>query len=206
MKLAANGDVPCGDHHHPPLFLGSYPLSAGVQAICGCHFLACLFVVATASSVVTLEVWDLKLSPRFQIVLSAWHIIGISVAASAFVATLWQQALPLRVYFYYLVAATCSWLAVVVLFFQEGATCALVTVDHESQRVGLSMTCGLVSTCWELWSITVLVGAAYACYSVWHLAEFFAERELAHDLFEFGDPLAKMRPGALMPAEETPQW
>lgn len=175
----------------PPLFLGRYPLTLGVQVICACHFLLCLCFISTASSVVAVRFWDLEVSPEVQVLAAAWHLLGVFFIAAAVVATQWRQALPLRAYFWYLVAAAASWLVWTVQLFQEGAICAFVTKDRQSQRVGISVSCGLVSACWELWAVTVLLCALYACYSVWHLAEFIAERADSEHLFEEEEPFAK---------------
>lgn len=188
--MVVKGQLKYGDS--PPMFLGTYPLTVGVQVICVCHAILCIFFIAVASSVVTVRFWDIQFRPELQVAIAAWHLLGIAIVSAAFVATHWRQSLALRVYFYYLVLATAIWCVWLVQLFHEGAVCAFVTRDKQSQRVGLSISCGLVAACWELWAVTVFTCSMYACYSVWHLGEFIAERNEQKYLFEEEEPLAKL--------------
>lgn len=171
----------------PPRFLGHFPLTVGVQAICVCHGLACIVCIATMSSVVAVNVWGYEVLPGFQVVVAAWHLLGVSVITAALFATIWRQALPLQLYLYYLLADAIVCCVITVKIFQAGLTCSFVTESKFTQRVGVYFSCHLVSAVWELFALNVLAVMAYMCYSVWHLGEYIVARERVQHLFEHED-------------------
>jgi len=172
---------------HPPLLMGMYPLTIGVRVICVVHAIICILVVSLASSVVTADIAGYAISPDLQVGVASWHLLGVSLNAAALYATFdseRRQALPLRAYFWYLVAATLTWCAAMVRVFQQGSSCSFVKESHFSQRVGLSFSCGLVSAAWELCAVAVLVAAIYACWTVYHLQEDIVSREGSQHLLD----------------------
>jgi len=176
---------------HPPLFFGVYPLTVGVQIICAFHFLACIAVIAGASSVVTLRVFSNEVSPLLQVLLSAWHILGISVIVGAVISCSTRNEFPMRVYFYYLLITDLVWAAFTVSIAIQGSSCALVSENRSTQRIGLSFSCEMVSAIWFFGLLTVSVIVAYCCWSVYHLKEHLASKDAAQNLLHHEDEEVK---------------
>jgi len=176
--------VPMRYNEHPPLFLGLYPLTVGVQLVCVVHALVCILVVSLASSVVAVDFLDFHVSPDMQVSVAAWHLLGVALVASALVGTLWRQALPLRAYFAYLLAATLSWLALMAWVYQNDTACSVIQESKYTQRVGLSFSCGVITAAWQFGSWFVFVAAAYSCWLVWSLQDDIDQREATQHLLE----------------------
>jgi len=166
----------------PPLFFGVYPLTLGVQIISVCHFFVCLFCIGFASSVVTFYIANFEVSPTLQVFLSAWHMLGLTLIVGALIGTSWRQEFPLRLYAYYLVVSSLGWLVLVLRVAQQGDRCSLVTETRETQRSGLSFSCGMVSAMWFCGLLCILVLCSYCCYSVWQLKDFMWQRESSQHL------------------------
>jgi len=175
----------------PPLFFGVYPLTVGVQVICGFHALLCLFFISTASSVVNLHVDRYEVPASLQVVISAWHMLGITVIVGALIACRWRQEFPMQLYFYYLLLSDLAWGVATIWVAQQGDYCGLVSESLSSQRVGLGMSCAMVSAIWFLGLLSIWVVVAYCCYLVWQMKEHLRLREAAQLLSHHEDPLVK---------------
>jgi len=183
---------PLLDYHHPtPLFLGMYPITLGAQLICVAHAAICIFCVATASSVVTFKLGLFAVPPELQVAVSAWHLIGVAVIAGAFVGVSENQVMPVAAYFYYLLATTLAWGCTAFKLLQSGAECKFVQENLQSQRVGLSFECAMVSAAWVSSLFLFFTIAGYANYSIYQLKEHLAQQEEAGYLLDKEDPVAK---------------
>mmetsp|Transcript_11938 Transcript_11938/g.31569 ORF Transcript_11938/g.31569 Transcript_11938/m.31569 type:complete len:231 (-) Transcript_11938:90-782(-) len=175
-----------------PLFLGSLPLELGVQVICTIHTLFCIFFVAGASSVVTADFGFFEVGPELQVALSAWHLLGVMLIAGTLVGTAWRQDWPLQAYFYYLVCCFAAACFVVVKIFQVAGDCSIVSAaGHQSQRVGVDFSCGMVASLYELTGLAGLMCVGYAAFIVWQLKEHILESEHAQHLLAHESSLAK---------------
>eukprot|EP00928_Gymnodinium_smaydae_P047862 TRINITY_DN31976_c0_g1_i1.p1 TRINITY_DN31976_c0_g1~~TRINITY_DN31976_c0_g1_i1.p1 ORF type:complete len:227 (-),score=36.73 TRINITY_DN31976_c0_g1_i1:109-789(-) len=174
----------------PPLFLGGYPLTLGVQIVCLAHFLFCLFVISTASSVVDFSVGTLHLSPTVQICVSTWCVIGIAVIVGALIGCRSRQEFPLRAYFYYNVFSLVGLgVALLTAFSKGGPACS--SSSDEVQRLGRSLRCHMLSQAALLVVLAVLAVLGFATYEVWHLKEYLAQIEEAEQILQYEDPAVK---------------
>lgn len=175
----------------PPLFLGGYPLTVGVQAICVLHAIVCLAFVACASSVVTITLGTYQVSTGLQIAASTYHLIGISVIAGALAGTISRSEFPLRVYFYYMLIGTLCWGAGLIRVLQRSGDCSFVRESTQSQRIGINFSCGMVTAAWIFCTLVVFMCQVYCCFAVWHLKEHLAGRDESQHLLEHEDPATK---------------
>mmetsp|Transcript_20164 Transcript_20164/g.52859 ORF Transcript_20164/g.52859 Transcript_20164/m.52859 type:complete len:234 (+) Transcript_20164:104-805(+) len=183
---------PVLDYYHPtPLFLGMYPITLGAQVICSIHAVVCIFCVATASSAVTFKLGLYEVPPELQVAVSAWHLVGIAVIAGAFVGLSRYDSAPITVYFYYLVVSTLAWGFLCFKLMDAGAQCKFVQDNMESQRVGLSFACAMVSAAWISAMFLALAVAAYANYTIYQLREFLLQSDEAGYLLDREDGVAK---------------
>mmetsp|Transcript_79798 Transcript_79798/g.222138 ORF Transcript_79798/g.222138 Transcript_79798/m.222138 type:complete len:239 (+) Transcript_79798:141-857(+) len=176
-----------------PLVLGTYPMTKAVQAICVVHALGCLFVLATSSSVVAIEVANFKLSPTVQVVCGAWSVLGIMVIVGALLGCNSRQEFPVRAYYYYCVVSTIAFgvLLWYVAATANGRDCGVSRSTMQSQRMGRSLTCGMVNSALFLAVLAVLALCAFATYTVWQLKEYLWQREQAEPLLGLEDPTVK---------------
>mmetsp|Transcript_46380 Transcript_46380/g.92000 ORF Transcript_46380/g.92000 Transcript_46380/m.92000 type:complete len:200 (+) Transcript_46380:110-709(+) len=160
-----------------PYFLGICPLDLALQLVCGVHFLQCIFFVGTTSSVATVSIFAFEFSPRFQTVLGAWHLLGIAIIAGAFVGARRAQELPLTAYAYYLLANSLAWLVITFVMVKDGRSCSMLTQTGQSQRVGVSFVCGLITSLVFLALLTIAFLSAYSCFAAWMLVGYLQQRE-----------------------------
>jgi len=194
-KLSDSGSMGGEYDEHPPLFLGMYPLTIGVQVVCLVHALICILVVSLSSSVVSVEIAGIVVSPHVQACIAAWHLLGVAFATAALVGTSLRQSQALQAYLCYLLGATLAWCAVMSQVFQATAGCDLLTANHESQRTGMSFSCGIQAAMLDTCAVTVLVGALYACWMVWHLKDDMCLREGEEQRLDREAPLMKKLQG-----------
>jgi hypothetical protein len=178
-------------HWEPtPLFFGHYPLTTGVQAICAFHFLCCVFYVATSSSVTDEWIDNYEIHPGLQILISSWSLIGVMAIMGALVGCSRRQSLPLQVYALYLLVTDGLWAYLAIDLLSIGSDCTLVTQNLETQRLGLSLSCGLVSACWFFCFLAVWIVCLFFAYMVWQLQAQFVSEE-AESLLQHLEPVVK---------------
>uniref|UniRef100_A0A7S4UJ76 Uncharacterized protein n=1 Tax=Alexandrium monilatum TaxID=311494 RepID=A0A7S4UJ76_9DINO len=175
----------------PPLFFGTYPLTVGVQVICVFHALLCIFVIAAASSVVTLHVYVYEVSPTVQALISAWHMLGVSVTVGALISCSLRNEFPMRVYCYYLLVTVAGWAVLTVSVISQGRACSFVSDSKSTERIGSTFSCGMISAMGLFAMLTISVLVAYCSWLVWHMKEHLAERENAQSLLHLEDPQVK---------------
>jgi len=172
----------------PPLFLGRYPLSYGVQCICAFHFCVCVFLISMASSVMPVSVGTFVISANMQVVVASYHVLGVLVIAGALVGLAQAHEYPLRHYFYYL-CGTCAGIVALLLFMlSEGSQCHLVSKNLQTERIGMSFECGWVSATWFFVVFAGLSMAVYATWMVWHWKEYLWTRAQSAHLRGYEDP------------------
>lgn len=173
-----------------PLFLGYFPLTAGVQVICFFHFVFCVSCVALVSSVTSIWIEGYEVNPVLQIAIGSWCLLGVLAIAGALVGCSQRQTLPLQVYCFYLMATDVGWAYVAVSLLVTGSNCSLVQQDLETQRLGVSLSCGVVSACWFFCFLAVWSLCLFAAYTVWQLQAHLVDEEAKH-LLAKEDPVFK---------------
>jgi hypothetical protein len=173
-----------------PLFLGHYPLTTGVQAICFFHFICCVFFVAVSSSVTSEWFGNFEIHPELQIAISSWSLIGVLAITGALVGSSHRQSLPLQVYGLYLLATDGAFAYIAISLLVTGSDCTLVQQNMETQRLGLSLSCGLVTACWFFCFLAVWSVCLFCAYTVWQLQALLKSEE-AESLLEHMDPVIK---------------
>lgn len=173
----------------PPLFLGSIPLTPAVQVICFLHALVCVFVIATASSVVSFNLGQLEVSPTIQCLLSAWCVLGIVCIVGCLIGCRNRQEMPVRAYFYYCLASVIGLCVLLGYVIEEGYECK--GNQRQFQRNGKSLTCSMVSAALFFAVLAILAIVGYVTYTVYQLKEYLWQREQSEDLLQYEDPMVK---------------
>lgn len=168
-----------------------YPITFGARLICIVHAAFCAFCVATASSVVAFKIGLFVVSPELQIAVSSWHLLGVAAISGALAGISSNEALPVSVYFYYMLVSTLGWGFVAFRLLQAGSECKLVQENFESQRVGLSLACGMVSAAWVSAALLVFSLVSYANYSIYQMKEYLEQRTEAGYLLEQAEHFAR---------------
>lgn len=186
------------------LFLGMFPMTVGVQVTAGFHFLFCVCCIALTSSELSIWIGKFEVRPALQIVISSWSLLGIVATVGALVACSNRQSLALQVYTYYLLATDIIWAYVAVKLLLTGTQCSLIEQDLESQRLGISLSCGVVSACWFFCFLAVWAVCLFGAYTVWQLKDHLVSQEEAKHLLQYEDPTIKsFRDGTHLGFSET---
>jgi len=191
MKASLHRDVDASE----PLFLGVYPLTHAVQCICIVHAVLCVFVISTTSSVVSIDLGPLIVSPALQVACSAWCVLGISIIAGAVSACRAEQELPLKVYFYYWLVSTAAFFMLWWHVIGSAAyDCKVVMSERQSQRLARSQafTCLLSESMWLFAMLVCLALAGVAANTIWQLRELLRHRDQLADSLDYNnDPLVR---------------
>lgn len=195
-----------GDTTPPPLFLGQWPLTFGVQAVAALHIVFCFFVIATASSAVSFSLGRFVFPPIYQVCVSAWSLLGVFLIVGTNTGLTHMQEFPIRMYFNYSAATTVMWAVFFVVMVEQAADCTMVESDRYTQRNGSEMTCGLLSAVWFFVLLAFFVCSLFGTYTVWQMADWLHKRENSEfDTLE--DPFEKSRQKkAQKEAAEDAQW
>lgn len=177
MGPALGGHLPVSDiraeHMHEyseTLFLGRYSLESGVFVICVVHAVICLVVLSISSSVVSLKLSHVQVTPQEQTWVAAWHLLGVGLLAGSMIGISERQELPVRCYFYYLLASALAVVGLCIFVLTMNGDCP-VSKSHMAERVGVSLNCGLKSMGVLFALIFWSMGMAYALSLVWELKE-----------------------------------
>mmetsp|Transcript_143260 Transcript_143260/g.249867 ORF Transcript_143260/g.249867 Transcript_143260/m.249867 type:complete len:229 (-) Transcript_143260:96-782(-) len=173
----------------PPLFLNAFPLSHGVVFIMLVHLVICVSFVATVSSIVPVSIYNYVVSPDLQVLIGAWHLLGITLIIGGLIGVKTFYEFPVRMYFYFIVVSNLA-VFVLMLCMVSGASgtsiCDMISWEMQSQRVGVSFRCGWLVATWVTIILCFLAVTSYCGYMVYHWAEFLNHRDhslhlLAHE-------------------------
>eukprot|EP00927_Polykrikos_kofoidii_P023947 TRINITY_DN21879_c0_g1_i1.p1 TRINITY_DN21879_c0_g1~~TRINITY_DN21879_c0_g1_i1.p1 ORF type:complete len:264 (+),score=6.25 TRINITY_DN21879_c0_g1_i1:100-792(+) len=175
----------------PPRFFGVVPLLLAMRWICFVHFLSCVFVISTTSSVVAFNLGTFEVTTQLQNISSCWSSLGISVIVGALIGVKNRQAYPLTVYLWYCLVTLLGVAVFAWWVISSGSICRGLTNEKTAQRVGRDLDCDVAKGIWSYGLATSFTIVSVIAWSVWELRDYLLQHEAAQDHLGREDPLVK---------------
>eukprot|EP00933_Yihiella_yeosuensis_P034718 TRINITY_DN2819_c0_g1_i1.p1 TRINITY_DN2819_c0_g1~~TRINITY_DN2819_c0_g1_i1.p1 ORF type:complete len:235 (-),score=29.30 TRINITY_DN2819_c0_g1_i1:74-778(-) len=151
------------------LFLGSFTPETCLTVICAIHLVQCVFLISTASSVVEVRFATFIVTPWMQTSLAAWGLVGVFAITAAMVGVQHKREFPIFAYFLYLFVSVIQLACVCWSLIVKSTKCELVAQDVETQRLGLNLTCGILTAVTVCVAGAALMTALFGLYTVWQV-------------------------------------
>mmetsp|Transcript_106892 Transcript_106892/g.185710 ORF Transcript_106892/g.185710 Transcript_106892/m.185710 type:complete len:285 (+) Transcript_106892:96-950(+) len=152
---------------------GCCSLLVGMEAICLFTLIGCITIMSICSSSSVVKISTIAVSPTVQVILGSWCFLGIPIAITAGVAALYRIEIPIRVFFFYILASfACNFVPLYMIF--SGSICDSV-ISKEVQQLGSAFVCTFADSFVFCWLLIFAVTHAYVAYVVWSAAEEIAE-------------------------------
>ncbi|CAJ1348817.1 unnamed protein product [Effrenium voratum] len=148
------------------LFLGFFSFETIMLLILGIHSVFCIFLLATASPIVDLDLGAFTIDTTVQIGCGAWGLLGIMCIVAALVGWFQQRETPMAVYFWYLVVTAVLLAAVFVYLVSSNHKCYFVKEDLQTQRIGFSFLCSVIGTAIALCGLAAVAAVCFALYTI----------------------------------------
>lgn len=153
-----------------PLCCGAFSLTLGIELICLCHLVTTIGIIASVSSVETIDLGNIVVSPNVQVLIAAWATAGIPVVVGAGVGVLYRIEAFLNTYFWYLCLTLAIELMWFVKFLISGSVCSTLS-PRDVERLGTAFVCGLTDTFALFWGLIAIGLTGYFIYIVWSAKE-----------------------------------
>lgn len=158
-----------------PNVIGGLSLTAAVELLCAAHLLVCLTVVAQVSSVESITVGGLRVSPTNQCITAAWFLLGVPMIIHGGVGAVYRVESHLTAYMTYLLGCVALAMVWAAAFVRYGNTCTTLQPDRGSAKA-VSFVCGITNAMVIFWLVLIVVMVAGAAYLVWSMAEYIRKR------------------------------
>jgi hypothetical protein len=149
-----------------PLCCGAFSLLVGVELICLVNLLVAVFVIATVSSVISVTVGNIVISPNVQVLVAAWAAAGIPLVVGAGVGIAYRIEVFLRCYFWYIAATIAIQGVFFIKFLISGSVCSTFA-PKDLERLGTTFVCGMTDTFALFWGLIAIGISSYFLYIVW---------------------------------------
>lgn len=170
-----------------PGVLGVFPITVVVECICAIHLILCIIFVGTASSVSSVHVATMTITPVIQCLNAAWYLAGIPVIVLAGVGTIYRIEQLVRYYFWYLVASFLMCIVWIAFFIRRGSICHSIISTSGDVQMGANFICGLTDGFAVFWMLVLLWFLGWATYFVWSMVEYIRVRSET-ELLRFQEP------------------
>jgi len=167
--------------------IGCCSLTVGMDMIAGFIMLVSIFGLSTLTSKGDLEVLGHPVSPEMQCVVATWCFLGIVASVCAGVAVVHHLAMPLRMFWAYLVLCFPVYVVTPMVLLMSGSICDKM-VSPDMQQEGEAFVCSFTDTFVFFWLLMCGAFNMYACYIVWSACEEIA-RSPFPQLIQYSDAL-----------------
>lgn len=135
--------------------------------------IGCIILISICSSSQVVKISTVSVSPTIQVVLGSWAFLGIPIAITAGVSALYRIEIPIRIFFFYVLASfLCNLVPLWMLL--SGSICDSM-ISREVQQLGSAFVCTFTDSFVFCWMLIGIVIHAYIAYIVWSAAEEIAE-------------------------------
>ena len=134
--------------------------------VLGIHAVICISLVATMSSVVAIELGGFSLSTTNQLVAGTWGLLGILCIVSALVGWAQQRETPMSIYFWYLFISALALTVLFIYISMFNSKCYFVREDLQTQRIGYSFLCSIISSAIFFVGLGVVSATLFALYII----------------------------------------
>jgi len=172
------------------LFLGSFPLVAGVNAVALANLLICLLIICTVSSTEPLRLAGVEFSPSMQLLTATWASIGVFAAIYGGVGAVYRIESQIRTYRSYMIGTLVVEAIWAYKIVTNGSICAKSRSVSAGDSVNNALSCGITNSFGIFW---VLVFAGLSLYALFilHAATKQAQNRAATELLRYEEPWAK---------------
>jgi len=170
-----------------PGVLGGFSLLTAVEFICSVHLIVCMVIVASASSVTSVDYGGVRISGYMQCVNAAWFLAGMPLIIVGGVGAVFRVEFQLKVYLAYLVATffvVLSWLGVVVMY---GNACNAIKPKSGLYKKQALMVCQAGNGMVIFWMLVLVGVVAGSIYLVWSMLQYVKNRLLT-ELLRYQEP------------------
>eukprot|EP00438_Fugacium_kawagutii_P007143 Skav221399 [mRNA] locus=scaffold1029:408358:420115:+ [translate_table: standard] len=150
----------------PVRFLGYFSFETIMLVVLGINTVISIILVATASSVVDIEMYGFTLNTTMQLVAGTWGLLGIVAIVSAMVGWSQQRETPMAVYFWYLLISAISLAVLFVYLAAHNSKCYFIHEDLQTQRIGYSFLCSIVASAIFFVGLATVAAVLFAVYII----------------------------------------
>lgn len=170
-----------------PGVLGGCSLLTAVELICLAHLIVCIIIVATASSITSVDYAGVRISGYMQCVNAAWFLLGIPMIIVGGVGAVFRVTFQIQVYLAYLCGTffvTLFWLGVFIIY---GNACNTIQPTSGQYKKQALIVCQAGNGMVIFWMLVLVGIVAGAIYLVWSMLQYVKTR-LLNELLRYQEP------------------
>lgn len=172
-------------------FCGCFSLLAGVEATCFASLLVNILLIVLCSSMESVKVFSLTISPTVQVLAGSWAFIGIPIAVVGGVGMYNRVESNVRALYWYLLVSFFLGMLIPISVLMSGSLCR-VAMPEEVRRMGSSFVCSFMDSFVFMWTLFIGAFHLYIVHTVWSAAKDIAQTPYP-ELMKYSDAIKSMR-------------